>query len=305
MQRRTPAAPRPASGRRAAWIDPATRGRYGALPPPFAVPSPVADQLLGDVAAVYDETAPDYDGHYTDAVAVAENRLVRRALLGPVRALPPDHLVVDLGCGTGLALRILPEIPRDAYLGIDISDGMLREARLRHPFHRFAQADLRRPIFRPLLLGRTIGLIVSLFGSACYQPDPLACLDRLLADHRDAAMAVVLFGPSYEPRAPEPRATRLVAPEIDAWLLDHRRRGRRTVLWPFSPRPTSRLIERAQAALERVVRPETATRWLTTPAAYLLHGSDPFEAGYYLAVLGPTVDWDRPGRERRYGGEDG
>ena len=286
MDSRTPIPARPAIGRRTSWRDPETFDRYGELPPPFAVPRPLADPLLLAVQEVYDTTADSYDGHYVDAVAEAEHRLVRTALSALLRAMRPGRLVVDLGCGTGLALQILPELAPDGYLGLDISHGMLDQARAKYPDHRFVWADLRRPIFRPLLNDQPLGLLLSLFGAVCYQPDPLACLDRLLDEWPDAALAVILFGPTYEPRAPEPRATRLAAHELGAWLAG-REQHREGALWAFSPRGCSLLVERVQWLLERVMPRRFATRLLTPIAHRLLEDAAFDRAGYFLVILGP------------------
>jgi ubiquinone/menaquinone biosynthesis C-methylase UbiE len=60
--------------------------------------------------------------------------LVGRLELGVlmVEGLRPTDTLVDLGCGTGrLAVHAIPALPDGRYVGIDISDSMLREARER------------------------------------------------------------------------------------------------------------------------------------------------------------------------------
>lgn len=51
---------------------------------------------------------------------------------------------LDLCCGTGAAFPLLARRTRDAVVGIDLSAGMLREARRAHPALHAVQGDLRR-----------------------------------------------------------------------------------------------------------------------------------------------------------------
>ena len=46
-------------------------------------------------------------------------------------ALPPDARVLDVGCGDGWMARMLAErLPQGAFVGVDISDDMIRRARV-------------------------------------------------------------------------------------------------------------------------------------------------------------------------------
>jgi SAM-dependent methyltransferase len=57
------------------------------------------------------------------------------------RHLPPDGLVVELGCGTGISSEILVRLGYRV-LGVDISDEMLAIARRRAPGAEFRRASL-------------------------------------------------------------------------------------------------------------------------------------------------------------------
>jgi SAM-dependent methyltransferase len=73
-------------------------------------------------------------------------RAVRRALrLGGVA----DGVVLDVACGTGVAARAAGSDVR--WIGIDVSEGMLRVARRRvyGSRHLWVRADLEHPPFRP------------------------------------------------------------------------------------------------------------------------------------------------------------
>lgn len=49
-----------------------------------------------------------------------------------LEGLQPEHTLVDLGCGIGrLAVHVIPALTRGSYIGIDISDTMLKRAKER------------------------------------------------------------------------------------------------------------------------------------------------------------------------------
>lgn len=110
----------------------------------------------------YDSLAEVYDSYHRDAKSLAENRWVAAFLR---RFLPPEGLVADLGCGTGLLLELHP-LESSRYLGVDLSEGMLAFARRKHPRHRFATGDMRGPI--AALPDGAAAAVVSLFGSPSY-----------------------------------------------------------------------------------------------------------------------------------------
>ena len=111
------------------------------------------------VAEGYDQIAARYDTLYDGAAVVAENA----AAFSRVRGML-SSLVVDLGCGTGLLLEGVPEI--EAYVGVDLSRGMLTCARAKFPSRPFMQADLS-------CTGLPSGCatsVVSLFSAGNYVP---------------------------------------------------------------------------------------------------------------------------------------
>jgi len=60
--------------------------------------------------------------------------LIGRAQLALVQmeGLQPEHTLVDLGCGVGrLAVHVIPTLVGGAYIGIDISETMLKRAKAR------------------------------------------------------------------------------------------------------------------------------------------------------------------------------
>jgi len=82
------------------------------------------------VAASYARLIPDaHDGRPLDAAIM---RAFAELAEGPIG---------DLGCGTGRITQHLHELGLDAF-GVDLSDGMLEQARKLHPHLNFTQGDI-------------------------------------------------------------------------------------------------------------------------------------------------------------------
>lgn len=80
-----------------------------------------------DVASSYDRLAARYDDNWLCRIRPATDRLLVR-----LPDLPADAVVADLGCGTGYATRALASrFPNSSITAIDLSGGMLEEARRR------------------------------------------------------------------------------------------------------------------------------------------------------------------------------
>ena len=158
------------------------------------------------VEAFYDEIADRYDGAYSDRIAQAEDRLLRRWIRERSMRLP----ILDLGCGTGLLLDLLG-IPPWAYQGVDISDGMLERAREKHPGHRLLKYDFDEgvPDVHPELCRVTSplgwGSIVSLYGSLSYSANWQAIMHRAIDSLiPGGSFFFMVAGPSYgQPRLAE------------------------------------------------------------------------------------------------------
>lgn len=96
------------------------------------------ERKLAAVAKVYDQVADRYDALFSpDETDAGETNEELKGLLGS-----PPSPVLDLACGTGFFLDLFPSFPRSAYTGIDISRGMLRVARRKHPNARFIHGSL-------------------------------------------------------------------------------------------------------------------------------------------------------------------
>lgn len=98
----------------------------------------MADVPLPETISTYDAIAADY----------AQVQQDRRALAGDlarfVRRLPPDAVVLDVGCGPGFDTAVLRQQALRAF-GLDLSQGMLQAGReMLGPRLPVAQADMRR-----------------------------------------------------------------------------------------------------------------------------------------------------------------
>jgi SAM-dependent methyltransferase len=221
------------------------------------------------VTARYDEIASEYDSYYSHGRYVREDRIVAATL---ARLVEPGDRVLDLGCGTGKALELLPI--HSSYVGIDVSAGMLAEARLKFPngeFHVGLAENL--PI-----LDESIDFVVSTFGSLSHVQDAnqvVGEIARVLAP--GGRFCIMLYGLAGEKLGKRPQSRlvnfvpRALPPRdsysIPAWLysqknatdlfaskFDSVRVQGLTLTSRESQRgPVSRSIDRADRFLSRVL----------------------------------------------------
>lgn len=98
------------------------------------------DIPMDPVARDYDALAGAYARHLADELA---HKPMDRAWLAEFAArMAGRGLVADLGCGPGHVAAFLAEAGAEM-LGLDLSAGMIREARAAHPGLRFEQGDFR------------------------------------------------------------------------------------------------------------------------------------------------------------------
>lgn len=85
----------------------------------------------------YNILAKNYDEHYKTDMCKRENKAIANILN---RYNVRNKTVLDVGCGTGLALDLV-DIPY--YKGIDISPEMISKAMQKHRFSRFIDGDIK------------------------------------------------------------------------------------------------------------------------------------------------------------------
>lgn len=149
---------------------------------PPSVPASGGDQPASPVAARFDVWAADYEASALQDSFYAP--VHRHVLHLAARIKPSPARMLDLGCGTGRLLRAAARrFPHADLLGVDISGGMLEQARAmsleRKRRMTFLQADAAR-----LPLADAAFDIVTCTASSHHWPDPqppLAQLRRVTA----------------------------------------------------------------------------------------------------------------------------
>jgi len=92
------------------------------------------------VARLFDDYAPRFDRHLTQTLGYRGPELIVAAL----DAVAPGRrfgLAYDLGCGSGLAARAL-RARIDRLVGVDLSEGMVKQARASGVYDELAVGDL-------------------------------------------------------------------------------------------------------------------------------------------------------------------
>jgi len=137
--------------------------------------------MFGSTAHVYDLiyglTGKDYAAESAEIVDQIRSRS------------PHARTLLDVACGTGghlVHLRASFDVT-----GIDLDEGMLRQARGRLPGVDLVQADMRH-----FHLATTFDAVICLFSSVGYMPDRAGLIDAIsrMADHLSPGGVLVLDG---------------------------------------------------------------------------------------------------------------
>ena len=144
------------------------------------------------VTDFYDEHSVEYDATFTRNVDLAENRF----LFGRLGAHVPGR-TLDLGCGTGL---VHDYTTFDAYLGIDLSRGMLKLAERRCPACVFRVMDMRKAYD---LGSSRYDTVISTFGAMSYvTQDVYRVFEGIKHVLRPGGrIFLCVYGPRYPKRA--------------------------------------------------------------------------------------------------------
>lgn len=139
----------------------------------------------------YNAFAAEYDEHYVRPIDRAEDAALG-AFIGDATGLD----VLDVACGTGNLLDLLPGQPDD-YLGLDLSRGMLDVAERKHPNRAFIQWDAQETYPVP---SASFDLAVCLFAYHLF-PEPGQALGNMRRVLRTGGRCIVLaYTDAYQER---------------------------------------------------------------------------------------------------------
>tara|TARA_Y100001973_G_C5189114_1_gene329741 strand:- start:379 stop:1038 length:660 start_codon:yes stop_codon:yes gene_type:complete len=145
-----------------------------------------------DTATMYDAISSVYDELYEE-----ENDLKENSQIGAVLRHVRGQKILDIGCGSGLLLRMLNLAPRD-YLGIDISKGMINKAKHNYPHHIFLQDNL---VHLSTVNLNSIDYAISLFECYNYIKDPAEIATAIRNLHlrlkKDGKIFIMLLTPDH------------------------------------------------------------------------------------------------------------
>jgi len=58
-------------------------------------------------------------------------------MMEAIELIPVGSKILDLGCGNGRLIKAIPKDKQVSYKGVDLSDGMIQEAKINHPTEDF------------------------------------------------------------------------------------------------------------------------------------------------------------------------
>lgn len=97
---------------------------------------------------VFDGYASRFESHLI-GLGYRVPGLIRAALLEALDLSAPIGPVLDLGCGTGLMAVVLSDLPLTPLIGVDLSEGMLAEARAKRLYASLHHQDLETLLTEP------------------------------------------------------------------------------------------------------------------------------------------------------------
>ena len=153
--------------------------------------TPVGFPDVASCGAFYDVRTTVFQGEDMMVLEYPRPEMQRRLFERATRLLPPRGKVLDLGSGLGDLLSYFDErrLPYDEYLGIDVSERMVAEARRRHG-ERFEHRDILTAPFEAGRFGT--GYILSVLGYPIGE-DPAATMMTIIGRAYTACQRGIVF----------------------------------------------------------------------------------------------------------------
>lgn len=152
--------------------------------------SDLAVETAAPVAVAFDAIAPRYDSAFLSARCRIEDRQLAARLRRFLNDVTGN--VLDVGCGTGALLR-LKVWPAVRYTGLDVSAGMIAEAKARYPRAEFIQASVESAP----LPDAAYDAVISTFAALSYVSAPARAMTEI---HRVLRPGGRCFVMAYTPR---------------------------------------------------------------------------------------------------------
>jgi SAM-dependent methyltransferase len=149
---------------------------------------------------VYDQLAEIYDERYSNEHCREENEQVAAW----VREISADPVLLDVGCGTGLALE-LELASLEKYRGIDPSAGMLQRFQAKFPGVDVVNLGFEEAFDKDMLGEASV--VISLFGSPSYIYPAFQKFLVAAAPHGLVMHYRPGYQPDYEPEIPTAQAS--------------------------------------------------------------------------------------------------
>lgn len=140
--------------------------------------------------AYYDFISDTYDAIFLDPISRAEDAVVKAMLK---ERLKPGVRVLDCGCGTGLGRTLTSAITQD-YVGVDLSEEMIKRARQKHAHGVFHVGDMARMDF---LEDESFDCVMALHGAFSHVPDDRRAAAEMMRVLRPGGVLLVMVYSRY------------------------------------------------------------------------------------------------------------
>jgi len=163
------------------------------------------------IEKLYDEEADHYDTDYQQE----QYRNDEKQTTQHIKRLGPLGSVISQGIGTGQDIEIagLEQQPKDMFLGLDISQKMIDEAKKKYPNHNFRKWNCKE------VFPQRADTILSLFGTINYVS--LSSFFEQIISSGSTTFCGVMFSPNYNPPLGSEYVTHYTRDQVEALAEGH------------------------------------------------------------------------------------